>query len=149
MGGKNRTTLAREAAVAASGTTPLAMMIKTMRAFEAFADRHANNAKKFEYYSTRAAAIAKDVAPYIHPRIPPPAPPPRKVSFPLPDIVTAADVVAASAAVMAACRAGQITAAEANEVSNVIEQHRKAIETAEIAARVVAIEQQQKRDSKE
>lgn len=137
LGSKNKATLERERAVAASGTTPLDMMIKTMRAFEALADRHANNAKKFEYYSLRAAAIAKDVAPFVHPRIPPPA---ARTAFTLPAVKTTADIVAAHEAITAAVAEGKLAPSEALEVANVLDLQRKAISANEHEARLAAIE---------
>jgi hypothetical protein len=38
-------------------------------AFSALADESANDKKQFEHYICAAAAVAKDVAPYIHPRL--------------------------------------------------------------------------------
>lgn len=70
--------------------------------------------------------------------------PPRKgraAPFPLPAIVTAADVVAALAAVTAAMSAGKISPAEAVEIAGVVELARRAIETAEIEKRIAALEE--------
>jgi hypothetical protein len=69
--------------------------------------------------------------------------PPRRgspVKFPLPDIETVADIVAAQAAITAAMSAGRITPSEAMEVSAVVELARRAIETSQLEARLVAIE---------
>jgi hypothetical protein len=65
----NRASANRERAAAASGATPLDVMLKSMRLFSALADESANDKKQFEHYIRAAAAIAKDVAPYIHPRL--------------------------------------------------------------------------------
>lgn len=68
------------------------------------------------------------------------------ITFALPEIVTAADIVAASAAVMAAVRAGQLTTAEGDDVSNIIERHRLAILTGELAAQIEQQESSQHDD---
>lgn len=65
----NRASANRERAAAASGATPLDVMLKSMRLFLALADESANDKKQFEHYIRAAAAVAKDVAPYIHPRL--------------------------------------------------------------------------------
>jgi len=44
-------------------------MLKSMRLLLALADESANDRKQFEHYLRAAAAVAKDVAPYIHPRL--------------------------------------------------------------------------------
>jgi hypothetical protein len=65
----NRASANRERAAAASGATPLDVMLKSMRLFSALADESANDKKQFEHYKRAAAAVAKDFAPYIHPRL--------------------------------------------------------------------------------
>jgi hypothetical protein len=65
----NRASADRERKVAASGETPLDVMLKSMRLLLALADESANDRKQFEHYIRAAAAVAKDVAPYIHPRL--------------------------------------------------------------------------------
>lgn len=65
----NRASANRERKVAASGTTPLDVMLKSMRVLLELADASANDKKQFEHYIRAAAAVAKDVAPYIHPRL--------------------------------------------------------------------------------
>lgn len=70
--------------------------------------------------------------------------PPRKgraAPFPLPPIKTTGDVVAALEAITTAMAAGQLSPAEAVEISAVVELQRRAIETAEIETRLKAIEQ--------
>ncbi|NEU95661.1 hypothetical protein [Bradyrhizobium uaiense] len=67
----NKATAARERAVAASGSTPLDVMIKAMRNFEALANECVSNKKRFEYYLRAAVAVAKDAAVYVHPRVVP------------------------------------------------------------------------------
>jgi hypothetical protein len=64
----------------------------------------------------------------------------RPVKFPLPAIVTTADVVAAQAAITAAMADGQLSPAEAQEVAGVVELARRAIETNQLEARLAAIE---------
>jgi hypothetical protein len=65
----NRASADRERKVAASGETPLDVLLKSMRIFLALADESANDKRQYEHYIRAAAAIAKDVAPYIHPRL--------------------------------------------------------------------------------
>ncbi|UQD95229.1 DUF5681 domain-containing protein [Bradyrhizobium japonicum] len=65
----------------------------------------------------------------------------RPVRFPLPLLKTTGDVVAALEAVMAAMANGELSPAEAMEVSSVIELQRRAIETVEIEARLAQLEQ--------
>jgi hypothetical protein len=78
--------------------------------------------------------------------------PPRRgspVKFPLPPVVTTADVVAAQTAITAAMAAGRISPAEAVEVSAVVELVRRAIETSQLEARLLAIETRMGADSDE
>jgi hypothetical protein len=65
----NRASANRERAAAASGATPLDVMLKSMRLLLALAEESANDKKQFEHYIRAAAGVAKDVAPYIHPRL--------------------------------------------------------------------------------
>jgi hypothetical protein len=65
----NRASANREREAAASGATPLDVMLKSMRLLIALADESANDKKRFEHYIRAAAGVAKDVAPYIHPRL--------------------------------------------------------------------------------
>jgi hypothetical protein len=44
-------------------------MLKSMRLLLALAEESANDKKQFEHYIRAAAGVAKDVAPYIHPRL--------------------------------------------------------------------------------
>ena len=64
----------------------------------------------------------------------------RPVRLQLPAIATSADVVTASAAVVAAVAAGRISPEEGQAVSAVIDTQRRAIETVELAARIQALE---------
>ncbi|WP_225129993.1 MULTISPECIES: DUF5681 domain-containing protein [unclassified Bradyrhizobium] len=65
----------------------------------------------------------------------------RPVRFPLPRMKTTGDVVAALDAVTAAKADGELSPAEAMEVSAAIEMQRRAIETADIEARLAQLEQ--------
>lgn len=55
--------------MAPSDETSLDVMLKSMRLLLALADESSNDEKQFEHYIRAAAAVAKDVAPYIHLRI--------------------------------------------------------------------------------
>ena len=67
----------------------------------------------------------------------------RSVSFDLPVVDTAADLVPAFAAVVRAMAAGEIAPDEAVTVAGVLEMKRKAIETVDIERRLAAIEARQ------
>lgn len=73
-----------------------------------------------------------------------PIPRGRAVKLQLPDIAAAKDVLAAQAAAVAAMARGEITPDEAATVANVLELKRRALETADIEARVAALEQKAK-----
>ncbi len=64
----------------------------------------------------------------------------RPVSFDLPPINNAQDAAATVSAVLAAVAAGEITPADAGEISKLIEVYVKAFETAELAERVERLE---------
>jgi hypothetical protein len=64
----------------------------------------------------------------------------RPLRLELPGITNPTDVVTASAAVVAAVAEGRISPEEGQAVSAVIEIQRRAIETAELAARIEALE---------
>jgi hypothetical protein len=69
--------------------------------------------------------------------------PPRKgrpVTFNLPSLTTAADLVHALGSVVKAVGDGVLTPEEGQAVGAVLEMHRKAIESAELEARVAALE---------
>ncbi len=59
----------------------------------------------------------------------------------LPPVASAADLVPALAAVVAAMARGELTPDEANAICAVLESQRRAIETAELEARVAALEE--------
>ena len=67
--------------------------------------------------------------------------PPRRdhhVALSLPSLGRAADIVDGQARVIAAMAAGELTPAEARDVAGLLDLQRKAIETAELAARLAA-----------
>jgi hypothetical protein len=64
----------------------------------------------------------------------------RPVAMDLPKVETPGDLVSALSAVIATMAEGQITPDEAAVIAGVIEQKRRVIETAELAARIEALE---------
>lgn len=80
---------------------------------------------------------AEKAAPYVHPR---PAPLQRNITIDLPDLDKATNLAAATLAIVKATAQGQISPAEAQQLSSVIEAHRKAIETSELVDRIEQIE---------
>jgi hypothetical protein len=71
----------------------------------------------------------------------------RNVSFALPAVDTAADLVPAFSAVLAAMSGGELAPDEAVTVAGVLEMKRKAIETVDIERRLAAIEAAQQKGS--
>jgi hypothetical protein len=69
----------------------------------------------------------------------------RKVELDLPEVKTAADIAAALGAVTGAVSRGEITPEEGQAVAALLEVTRKATETAELEARIVALEKEKKR----
>jgi hypothetical protein len=69
----------------------------------------------------------------------------RSVALHLPSIKTARDIVAALGVVADAVAAGEVSAEEGGAVAGILEVHRRAIETVELAARVNALETERKR----
>jgi hypothetical protein len=65
----NRASANREREAAASGVTPRDVMLASMRRLWTLADENKKDKKAYEHYIRAAAAVAKDVAPYIHPRL--------------------------------------------------------------------------------
>ncbi len=63
----------------------------------------------------------------------------RPVEVELPPVASAADLVPALAAVVAAMGRGELTPEEAQAISAVLESQRRAVETAELEARVAAL----------
>jgi len=74
------------------------------------------------------------------------APPPKDapVRFPIPAMETVADASRAIGAIVAAVGAGELTPAEAERVASLIDTWRKAVETADLEARIAALEASQK-----
>ena len=69
--------------------------------------------------------------------------PPRKdapITFELPPIRTAADTVSASAALLSAVSAGEVTPDEAGRVMALLTSHRALVETGDLEARLAALE---------
>ena len=66
----------------------------------------------------------------------------RPVTLTLPPVKTAADVVEALGATVRAMADGEVTPEEAATIAGVLEAKRKAIETADLEARIVRLEQQ-------
>jgi hypothetical protein len=67
----------------------------------------------------------------------------RTVELELPMIESAADALKASSAVITACAAGELSPREASEIMGLISTHVRAIEVAELEARVAALEKKQ------
>jgi hypothetical protein len=65
--GRKKASAARE--LEATGLTPCDVMPAAMRQLWALAQNNKNNRKLNEHYVRAAVAVAKDLAPYIHPRI--------------------------------------------------------------------------------
>lgn len=107
----------------AKGQTPVEYMLGTMR------DEAADPADR--------RWAAEKAAPYIHPR---PAPLQRTVKIDLPDLEKASDLTSATLAIVKATANGQISPAEAQQLSSVVEAHRKAIETTELVNRIEQLE---------
>jgi hypothetical protein len=68
----NKASAARAAAVESTGSTPLDVMIESMRYFRGLAAKYqtSNEAKSVEYLKT-SASIAKDAGPYVHSKLSP------------------------------------------------------------------------------
>ena len=69
--------------------------------------------------------------------------PPRKdrpISFSLPPITTAADHPKALSAMLTAVAAGELTPTEAEAFASIMDHHRRAIETSDLADRLAALE---------
>jgi hypothetical protein len=67
----------------------------------------------------------------------------RPVTFELPTIETAADIVKAVGNVATAVAGGELTPEEGNAVAAILEVKRKAIETTDLETRIAALEQRQ------
>ena len=64
----------------------------------------------------------------------------RPIEIDLPPVETTKDIAAAHGAVIAAMARGEITPDDASDISGVLEVRRRAIETVELEARIVALE---------
>jgi hypothetical protein len=71
----------------------------------------------------------------------------RTVEFDLPKIESAADAPKASSAVIAACAAGKLSPREASEIMQLILTHVRAVEVAQLAARVDVLESERAREA--
>jgi hypothetical protein len=74
--------------------------------------------------------------------------PPRKdrpVAFEFPQIDSVEDAPTAMAAIAAAVASGELTPMEAAELSKVVDAYTRAVETTDLAARLVRLEQAQKK----
>ena len=69
----------------------------------------------------------------------------RPVPFAMPRIETVADSVKAAAAIASAVADGDLTPMEAAELSKVVDGYTRAVETVDLAARLVRLEQAQKK----
>lgn len=70
-----------------------------------------------------------------------PPPKDRPIAFALPAVSEVADHPPAVAAVLAAVAIGELTPAEGGAVTAMLEQHRRSLETAELEARIRALEE--------
>ena len=122
-GSPNRRTVEVLEGALANGQTPVEYMLAILR------DETADTADR--------RWAAEKAAPYIHPR---PAPLQRAVTIDLPDLDKASDLAAVTLAIVKATASGQISPAEAQQLSSVIETHRKAIETSELVNRIEQLE---------
>ena len=71
----------------------------------------------------------------------------RPVNFQLPELGSATDAAKAMAAITAAVACGELTPAEAGELSKLVETYVKTIEATEIEHRLRALEERQPRDA--
>jgi hypothetical protein len=70
----------------------------------------------------------------------------RLTPFKLPPLESAADTPKAMAAIVAAVAAGELTSAEASDLSRLVEAYVKALEAVEFDRRIRALEENAKRD---
>jgi hypothetical protein len=68
----------------------------------------------------------------------------RPVLFALPRVETTADVVKATAALLAAVASGELTPSEAAELGKLLEAHLRAIELTDVQERLTRLEEQQR-----
>lgn len=69
----------------------------------------------------------------------------RPITFTLPEIETAADLTKATRALMEGVADGSITPSEAAELSKLVDAHVKAVEVQDVAARLIALEEEKER----
>src|SRR5262245_17738907 len=69
----------------------------------------------------------------------------RPIAFDMPRIETVADSVKAAAAIASAVADGELTPMEATELSKVVDGYTRAVEATDLAARVLRLEQAQKK----
>ena len=107
-----------------------------------------------QLFSDESSAVAKQVAEQakggdtaaqrmVLDRVAPP-PSGRAVQFELPEIKSVADAPAAQLALLVACAKGELAPGEALQLSGVIEQYRRQTETADLAARIAALEEEER-----
>lgn len=65
----NKASAAREQEVQATGLTPRDVMLAAMRQLWDLAEKNKRNRKLNEHYVRGAVDVAKNLAPYVHPRI--------------------------------------------------------------------------------
>jgi hypothetical protein len=127
-GSRNR--LTRETlALIGEGETPVAYLLGIMR-----------DAEKPQDVRVQAARFA---APYLHPR---PQPEPRLVSFAIPENLSSAEALSQiHLNVLKAVAEGELSLDEGKEVSVLLENQRRIIETTEIVTRLTKLEAVQSR----
>jgi hypothetical protein len=127
-GSRNR--LTRETlALIGEGETPVAYLLGIMR-----------DTEKPQDIRLQAARFA---APYLHPR---PQPEPRLVSFALPEnIATAEGLSQIHLNVLKAVAEGELSLDEGKEISTLLENQRRIIETTDIMSRLTKLEAAQSR----
>jgi hypothetical protein len=69
-GSPNKASASRELETQATGMTPRCVMLAAMRHWWTLAETHRGNRKLNDQYLRSAVAVAKDLAPYIHPKAP-------------------------------------------------------------------------------
>lgn len=111
------------AAAMAKGISPVEYMLSIMR------DEMAEPKER--------AWAAEKAAPYVHPR---PAPLDNAIEIDLPDTSDLAGIDAAQAKVLQSVANGALTPAQGQNLSNLIEARRKAIETNELLQRIEKLE---------
>lgn len=119
----NQRTVELAAGLLGSGKAPLVYLLEVM--MDDAADQ-----KRRDWAAEKAAA-------YIHPR---PAPVQREIHIDLPDTSTVEGIKAALSLITKAAASGQVSPAEAQSLSALVEAQRKAIETGELMERIERLE---------